>query len=69
VSNSSRGSQKIRYPFHITFLQKGKGDFTGQSHVNLGTQRAVMRSLLGSMSIVLKIPVIRVGGPRHHPFG
>jgi hypothetical protein len=27
---------------------------TGQSHVNFGTQRAVMRSLLGAISIVLK---------------
>jgi len=41
---------------------------TGQSHVNLGTQRAVMRYLLGAISAVLKTPVIRVGGPRHHPF-
>jgi hypothetical protein len=27
-----------------------------------------MSSLLGSISIVLKNPVIRLGGPRHHPF-
>ena len=38
---------------------------SGPSHANLGTQRAVMKFLLGSRSIVLKNSVIRVGGPRH----
>jgi len=49
-------------------LSSGQGFEAGQAHVNLGTQRAVMRSLLGAISIVLKNPVIRVGGSRHPPF-